>query len=97
MQEGSISTARKKSKAINQYDWTDEMIEITHEKKGGWWRGQRQHQFLVRFTGEENEIKTQESEIKATKWVTREELPEHLIFPEQWEKAKLVIEELLQE
>ncbi|MDO8452900.1 MAG: NUDIX domain-containing protein [bacterium] len=85
----------KKSKTVNQYDWTDEMILEAQERKGGWWRGQRQHQFLVKFTGDKREIKLLPSEIKNLKWVTRDELPKHLIFPEQWEKAKLVLDELL--
>jgi hypothetical protein len=45
--------------------------------------------------GEPVSIRPNSPEIREVKWATRGELPKLFIFPDQWKKAKLVIEELL--
>ena len=85
----------KKSKHVNKYDWSDEVIERQYKKKGKRWRGQQQSQFLVRFTGRKPDIKPDPKELKKIKWVSVESLEKHLVFPRQWELAELVIKELI--
>ncbi|MCH7641035.1 NUDIX domain-containing protein [Patescibacteria group bacterium] len=85
----------KKSKYVNEYDWPDEVIKRQHKKSGKYWRGQQQSQFLVKFTGKKSDINPDPKEIKNIKWVSVEELEEHLVFPRQWELAELIIKELL--
>jgi putative (di)nucleoside polyphosphate hydrolase len=85
----------KKSKHINEYDWPEEVIEKQYKEKGKRWQGQRQSQFLVKFTGKKSDIKPNPNEIRKIKWVSVEELQKHLVFPNQWEVADTVIKELL--
>jgi 8-oxo-dGTP pyrophosphatase MutT (NUDIX family) len=85
----------KKSKHVNKYDWPSEVIGRQYKKEGKRWRGQQQSQYLVNFTGKESDIKPDPKELKKIKWVTVEELEQHLIFPRQWELAELLIKELL--
>lgn len=83
----------KASKLIDCYEWTDELINQKIKENKPIYRGQQRIQFLVKFTGEENELKTQEEEIRAIKWVSPDELSTYFIFPNQMEK----MEELLKE
>ncbi len=45
-------------------------------------------------TGEVNEVKAGDG-IRTIKWVTREELKDHLLFPNQLDNAEKVIQEFL--
>ncbi len=83
----------KASKLIDSYEWPDELIKQKIKENKPVYRGQQRTQFLVKFTGEKNELKTQEEEIKEIKWVFTNELPAHFVFPHQMEK----MEELLNE
>lgn len=82
----------EKSKIIDKYDFPDFVI-VQQLKKGNKYKGQEQTQFIIRFLGETKEIKTQEEEIRAHKWVDYEDLESHLNFPGQWENIKEVINE----
>ncbi len=81
-----------KSRQTYKYDWPDEVIETTHKKKGQYFRGTELTQFFVKFTGTEDEVRAGDG-IRAVKWVTRDELKSHLVFPNQWENAEKVIQE----
>lgn len=74
------------------YEFPDEVIENTFIKKGKYYRGQQLTQFFVKFTGNPDEIKSGDG-IRKIKWVSREDLKTHLVFPDQWENAEKVIKE----
>lgn len=76
------------------YEWPDQVIETTYQKNGKYFRGTHLTQFWVKFAGELDEARAGDG-IKAVKWVTREELKSHLIFPNQWENAEKVIQEFI--
>lgn len=81
------------SKSINQFEWPLEVIERGYSKRNKWYRGQQKHQFLVKFSGNKNDIKLQEEEIKKAKWVKPADLLAHFVFPGQAENAKSLIVE----
>lgn len=84
------------SQHLNVYEFSSpEIVRRSRETGGRPYRGQSQSQFLVRFTGRPEDINPDPSEIRETRWVTREELPEHFIFPGQWEQTARVLVELL--
>lgn len=82
------------SKTPYIYEWPDETVEEIYQKRGQYFRGQKLTQFWVKFTDLPTEIKTGDG-IRAIKWVSRDELKTHLIFPNQWENAEKVIQEFL--
>lgn len=79
-----------KSNFSYKYEWPDEVVEKTFKENGKYFRGTELTQFWVKFTGTREEVKPGDG-IKAVKWVTREELKTHLIFPNQWENAEKII------
>ncbi len=83
----------KTSKQTDRYEWPDDVINKRILEKKQFFRGQERTQFLVKFTGEESEIKTQKEEIRAVKWVFPDELPAHFVFPHQMEKMKVLLKE----
>jgi len=85
----------KKSSLLNQYEWPDTVIISQFKKKKKVWRGQRQAQFLVKFKGKRSEINPDSSEIKRIEWVKYSELKNHFTFPNQWEKTKEALKDLL--
>lgn len=84
-----------KSSLINQYDWDDKTVQNSFAKRGKYFRGQRRYQFVVRFTGESNDIKLDLREITKMEWVPLEKLPEYLIFPNQWKNTKTALDQVL--
>lgn len=84
----------KKSNIINKFEWPEESQQIGLKKYGIRYRGQEKHQFLVQFTGNKNDIKLQEAEIKTIKWVALDELEQHMIFENQWNIAKATLQDL---
>lgn len=84
----------QKSKQEYRYEFPDEVIQRNYEKKGVWQRGQEITSFWVKFIGDKNELSPKDG-IGKIKWVTREELKTHLIFPNQWENAEKVIEDFI--
>lgn len=81
-----------RSKSPYHYEWSDKVIEKTFLKKGKYFKGQQLTQFFVKFTGSPDDIKNGDG-IREIKWVSREELKSHLVFPKQWENAEKVIRE----
>jgi len=82
-----------KSSRIYKYEWPQDQILKAHEKYGKWWRGQEKYQYLVRFTGNKDDIILPADELKQGKWVRYEKLQAHMVFDGQWEEAKRTIEE----
>lgn len=76
-----------------RFDWPDDKIKEMNDSRHTRYRGQIKEQFLVKFTGNRNEIKRQESELKQIKWVKPEEIEEHFVFEGQAENLHLVLEE----
>ena len=83
-----------KSQNDYQYEWPDHVIEKTFQEKGQYWRGTQLTQFWFKFTGSEDEVKAGDG-IRTVKWVTRAELKDHLLFPNQLDNAEKVIQEFL--
>jgi len=81
------------SKKKDCYEWPDEVIVKKFREKGIMYRGQKRTQFLVKFTGEEIDLKIQIEEIRIYKWVFPKELDGLLVFPEQLDRMKLLLEE----
>lgn len=80
------------SKIPYKYEWPDEVIEQTYARKGTMFRGTELVQFWVKYEGDRDAIRPGDG-IRAIKWIKREDLKNHLIFPNQWENAEKVIEE----
>jgi len=81
----------EQSVIINRYDFPDELIEkIVQEGKN--FRGQEQIQFILRFVGDDSDIKLKEDEVRKHKWVSFKELKSYLVFPNQWENVVKVLE-----
>ena len=85
----------KKSKNIEQYEWPDDVIIRKFKEKGQTWRGQQRTQFLVKFTGNKSKIVYPPNEINDIKWVSVDNLERYMIFPDQWNKTQLLINEFL--
>ena len=83
----------KESEFINQYDWDERAVKARFEKDGRMFRGQRQHQFLVRYTGTDEDIHLDPQELKQIRWVAREELPKLFVFRGQWQQVERVLKE----
>ncbi len=83
----------KQSPIIIKFDWPQENIDLGFRKYGKWWRGQEKLQFIVRFTGDKEELDMQEDELRSIKWVKYSELQEHLVFDGQWHNCKMVLQE----
>lgn len=68
------ATILAESKSWLRYDLPTELIDTARHRH---WRGQRQRWFVMRFTGEDNEIDlaTEHREFDAWKWVSIDELP----------------------
>lgn len=85
----------KKSNYQIKYDWPMSVIKSRLAKKGVTYRGQIQDQYLVMFTGDDSEIVLQPNELRKFKWVKYDELKDHFIFPNQWEKSLISLKELV--
>lgn len=81
----------EQSEIVNRYDFPDHLVE-TIIKEGKNFRGQEQIQFILRFKGEDSDIKLQEDEVRKHKWVSYSELESHLLFPNQCENIINVLE-----
>ncbi len=87
----------KKSGNIIKYDWPEQVIINQIKNKNRYFRGQTQTQFLIKFTGQKDDIKIDPKELRQIRWVKREELKDHLHFDHQLEEAERVLEELFDE
>lgn len=81
------------SKYKAKFDWNDESITLRYKQKGELFRGQEQHQFIVKFKGKKEELSPDPKELKQIKWVEISELPNYLIFKGQWELTEKVLKE----
>lgn len=81
------------SKAAYKYDWPEEVIIKQFHKLGKYFGGQQFKYFLIKYSGDKSTLKFQKAEIKAIKWISYDQLSQHLIFPNQWEDAVEVIKE----
>lgn len=82
------------SEITHEYEWPDEISTRYCTDRGQMFRGQKQGYVLVKFRGNPDDIKPDSDELKHTVWVTREELPDYLTFPNQWETVRRVLWEL---
>ncbi len=87
---------RGQSQNVYQYEWPDEVVETTFTKKGKWFRGQQLTQFWIAYIGDKSELKPADG-IRQIKWISRGDLPQHLVFPNQLENAEKVIAEFLED
>ena len=87
----------KKSTLINRFEWDNQMVVGQFHKRGQLYNGQEKVQFLVQFTGDKSELKSDPKELKQIAWVPREELKDYFIFDGQWEFAEKTLSDLLQE
>jgi len=83
----------KESKQVNKYDWPESVIINQIKNKNCYFRGQEQHQFLVKFTGVTEDIVIDPNELKKIKWVAYNELQTHFVFDNQWKQAEEVLQE----
>lgn len=83
----------KIANTVNQFDWSQKAIDYNLENNIPY-RGQRKDIVIARLNGNP-EFKLQPEEIKEVKWVSIEDLPEHMIFPGQREWVEKVIAELV--
>lgn len=84
-----------KGSEMNQYDWDDQKVESSLARRGKYYRGQSQHQFVVRLNVDPDSLKIDEHEIKQFRWVNQSELHQFLVFPGQLEITKRALDEVL--
>jgi len=77
----------------DRYEWPDDLIEEKIANNKTVFRGQEISQFLVRFLGEDGDLKTQIEEVRDIKWVFPKELSTYLIFPQQMQKMEKLLKE----
>ena len=77
-----------------KYDWPDSAIEQRFKKDGKYFRGQELTQFLVSFTGEKDEIKKQDDEIRIAKWVSLSDMSKYFIFNGEMETVTNTLKDL---
>lgn len=58
----------------NRYEWPDEQIVEEYDEHGNQWRGQHQRFLVAQFTGAEKDLALCEEEVRAHRWVTREDV-----------------------
>lgn len=83
----------KKSRFLEKYDWPEDVILRRLKDKGETFRGQVRTQFLATFLGKKGDIVFPQKEIRAIKWVRKNELSKYLIFPNQFTKVQALLEE----
>jgi len=81
------------SKHIYQYNWPFYVIIRRLKNKNELWKGQKVRYFLIKFKGEENDIKPDPTEIRRIKWVNKDELIEYFNFPNQMKYANMLLKE----
>src|SRR5258708_40166472 len=83
----------KRSGNIIKYDWPEHIMINQIKNKNRYFRGQTQTQFLIKFTGNKDDIKVDAQELRQIKWIKREDFKDHLHFEHQLEEAGKVLEE----
>jgi putative (di)nucleoside polyphosphate hydrolase len=84
---------KKIDKNLDKYDWPKNYILERFKKHGKTYLGQERTRFLVKFNGEESEIKIEEDEIRKFKWIEIKDLEKYLVFPGYFGRIKKVLEE----
>lgn len=77
-----------KSDNSHVYNWPWKLVLKKSWNNKGFWRGQSQRHFLVKFTGKRSEIKIDPGEIRKIKWIKRIEFKKYLKFPYQLENTE---------
>jgi len=83
----------KVSKQTYRYEWPDDLINKKIAENKPIFRGQEKTRFLVKFLGEDKDLKPEAEEIRIIKWVFPKELPAHLIFPNQMQEMEILLKE----
>ena len=83
----------KVSNHTDCYEWPDDLINEKIAQNKAVFRGQEITQFLVKFLGEDGDLKPEAEEIRAIKWVLPKELAAFLIFPNQMQRMEILLEE----
>ncbi|PIU73000.1 hypothetical protein COS78_04185 [Candidatus Shapirobacteria bacterium CG06_land_8_20_14_3_00_40_12] len=83
----------KCSQMTDKYNWPREYVLKRFLERGKTYLGQERKQFLVKFWGEDNEIKIPEKEIRKFEWAEIKELEKYFIFPNQYQKTQKLFEE----
>jgi putative (di)nucleoside polyphosphate hydrolase len=83
-----------KSTIKHSYEYPAELSETLH---GGKYSGQSYEIFVVRFTGNPNDMVLAEEEIASIRWTPTRELSAYLNFPNQFTNIHAAISEVLKE
>jgi len=75
------------------YDWPKSEIEKHFKKTGLHKKGQEQTHFILRFNGEDSEIKLQNEELLEYKWISASKLQKYMGYPDQYDNVVKVFEE----
>ena len=78
----------KKSNNLITYNWSAKIIIKRCINNKGVWLGQSQRHFLVEFTGNKEDLKTNPKEIRKIKWIKRDEFRNYLNFPNQLKQVE---------
>jgi 8-oxo-dGTP pyrophosphatase MutT (NUDIX family) len=84
----------KRDKNLDKYKWSKEYILERFKKYGELYRGQERVRFLVKFLGNNDEIKIEDDENRKFKWIKIEELKKYLIIPGYFEKIRKALTEM---
>lgn len=82
-----------KSKYQFRYNWPWKIVFKDIFKKGRFYLGQSQSQFVVKFIGKKDEISPDKSEIRKVKWIKKSEFGKYLRFPNQLKNTQDVLKE----
>lgn len=82
-----------KSDINSRYNWPFNVVYRNLIKRKKFYLGQIETYFLVKFIGEQTDIKPDPSEIRKIKWIKRSEFKKYLIFPNQVEITENVLKE----
>lgn len=83
----------KRSEHVIEYDWPENVIIERYKRKNELYRGQQQIQFLVKYTGESNNLSFDVKELRQAAWISMEDFPKYFIFPGQLEESQKVVVE----
>ena len=83
----------KVSKQTYRYEWPDDLINKKIAESKLVFRGQEKTRFLIKFLGEDRDLKPEIKEIKAIKWVLPKELATYLVFPNQMQEMEILLKE----
>lgn len=82
----------RRSSLVDRYEWPDHLIEDYFKNKGVTFRGQEMTQFLVRFLGSDSDLVLEDT-LRQAKWVKLSELQNYLVFSNQWDNARKLLQE----